>query len=362
MQGVTGATASYQYDPNGNLTQKTENGETWVYVWNAENQLIRVCKDLVAPQVCDNDGVAVAGFSYGPSGRRVSTNIGGTVTRYVFDVLDVLREWDGVAPPRYYIQGPGMLDEPLRSESVSTGERYNHADGLGSIVASSDAGGSVVSTKAYDAWGLPATSMASGYAFTGREWDASTSLYYYRARYYDPVGGRFLSEDPLRFKAGVNFYGYVMGNPVNYVDPMGWKEAPPTGPWPDLPPSIKKCFCRMWKEANEGNTPFEAGATVYYNKNTSDFYCVHHKFDPGFGPGGFGNRRRIPLDPKATAHAHTHPNNRSREPSYPGDYEACEKLPGYVLTDGGIYLIPQGCGKPKCRVQVADKDWPDECE
>ncbi|WP_040571126.1 RHS repeat-associated core domain-containing protein, partial [Methyloversatilis thermotolerans] len=57
--------------------------------------------------------------------------------------------------------------------------------------------------------------------YTGRE-DDGTGLYYYRARYYDPVIGRFISEDPLGFAAGdVNFYAYVGNNPVNANDPSG---------------------------------------------------------------------------------------------------------------------------------------------
>ncbi len=56
---------------------------------------------------------------------------------------------------------------------------------------------------------------------TGREWDPETGLYYYRARYYDPRLGRFISEDPIRFAGGNNFYAYVYGDPVNLVDPLG---------------------------------------------------------------------------------------------------------------------------------------------
>jgi len=44
---------------------------------------------------------------------------------------------------------------------------------------------------------------------------------YYRARYYDPAVGRFLSEDPIQFNAGGNFYNYVRGNPVLLADPSG---------------------------------------------------------------------------------------------------------------------------------------------
>jgi RHS repeat-associated protein len=58
-------------------------------------------------------------------------------------------------------------------------------------------------------------------AFTGREWDPEINLYYYRARYYDPKVGRFISEDPIGLTGGVNFYGYVGGQPTNAVDPFG---------------------------------------------------------------------------------------------------------------------------------------------
>ncbi len=44
---------------------------------------------------------------------------------------------------------------------------------------------------------------------------------YYRARYYDPSSGRFLSEDPIAFQGGGNFYTYVLNRPLNYVDPEG---------------------------------------------------------------------------------------------------------------------------------------------
>ena len=49
----------------------------------------------------------------------------------------------------------------------------------------------------------------------------SGPVYYYRARYYDPEIGRFISEDPLGFEAGINFYAYVNNNPINFNDPFG---------------------------------------------------------------------------------------------------------------------------------------------
>jgi RHS repeat-associated protein len=59
------------------------------------------------------------------------------------------------------------------------------------------------------------------YTYTGREWDKEIGLYYYRARYYDPLEGRFISKDPAGFDGGINLYGYTSNNPINFADPSG---------------------------------------------------------------------------------------------------------------------------------------------
>ena len=64
-------------------------------------------------------------------------------------------------------------------------------------------------------------SIVNNFRYTGREWDPETSLYYYRARYYDSAGARFLGEDPLQFGGGSNFYEYVKNNPLTSLDPFG---------------------------------------------------------------------------------------------------------------------------------------------
>src|SRR6266513_5643548 len=56
--------------------------------------------------------------------------------------------------------------------------------------------------------------------YTAREND-QTGLYYYRARYYDPVLKRFISEDPIGLGGGLNTYSYVGGVPTGRVDPTG---------------------------------------------------------------------------------------------------------------------------------------------
>ncbi len=58
-------------------------------------------------------------------------------------------------------------------------------------------------------------------SYMGREYDKETGLYYYCAGYYDPVMGRFLTQDPIGYAGGINLYAYVKNNPINFFDPFG---------------------------------------------------------------------------------------------------------------------------------------------
>jgi RHS repeat-associated protein len=197
-------------DPNGNLTTKTEGSDTWTYEWNAEDQLKRVTLN----------GNEVARFAYDPYGRRVEKVAGGFTTSYLYDGQDILREVRGGATLKY-VQGPG-IDQALAREEGSGALTYHHADGLGSILKRTSPAGAVVHEYRYDAWGtIEAGNTEPGYAFTGREWDPETGLYYYRARYYDPRGGRFIGEDPAGSSG--TLYAYANNNPSRFVDPFGLK-------------------------------------------------------------------------------------------------------------------------------------------
>src|SRR5439155_18683176 len=65
-------------------------------------------------------------------------------------------------------------------------------------------------------------------------------LYYYRARYYNPSIGRFVSEDPIKFGGGMNFYTYVADSPTTMIDPWGLQHTP-GGPWHPEPWIIFRC-------------------------------------------------------------------------------------------------------------------------
>ena len=120
------------------------------------------------------------------------------------------------------------LGEQLVAYEVDDSLRYLHRDHLGSTAVVTDANGDVVFERTYDAWGNVRT--ASGTAdtdrlYTSQRFDAATGLYYYNARYYDPMIGRFISPDTIVPDAGDpqawNRYSYVLNNPPTFTDPSG---------------------------------------------------------------------------------------------------------------------------------------------
>lgn len=156
-------------------------------------------------------------------------------TSYTYDDEDILREVRGGVTFKY-VHG-ARTDEPLAREDGSGAQTYFHADALGSVGKHTNQAGAVVHQYRYDAWGnIETGANESGYAFTGREWDPESGLYYYRARYYGAGVGRFVSEDPIGLDGGLNLYAYVEGNPANLRDPKGlrpgktgWTPGPPCG-------------------------------------------------------------------------------------------------------------------------------------
>ena len=135
------------------------------------------------------------------------------------DSNDIIRETLSDGAAFTYVHGPGV-DEPLARQDGQGNFIYYHADAQGSVRTITNDAGVVVQAYEYDEWGNIANGSAvSGYAYTGREWDPETGFYYYRARYYDPVLARFISEDPAG--DGPNPYVYCGNSPTNAVDPLG---------------------------------------------------------------------------------------------------------------------------------------------
>ncbi len=217
LMGYDGVT--YSYDANGNLTSKTDVAGTTTYQYDSENRLIQV----VTP-------ASLINYQYDGLGRRIIKTANGIMTKYVYDDKDVLLELDGNEQIKTRYTRTLAIDELISVDRDTTGDgvldstNYYHKDALGSVIAMTDSLGNVVQTYVYDAFGNIKSSSGSvenRYTYTRREWDSEAGLYYYRARYYSAEIGRFLSEDPKGFDAGINFYVYVENNPINFTDSSG---------------------------------------------------------------------------------------------------------------------------------------------
>ena len=208
---VTANGSTFGYDTNGNLISKTDGSGSWTYTYDFENRL---------KQAALSGGVTV-NYAYDALGRRVQrSSSSGALVKYVHDGDEVVRELDNtLAVTTEYLNGLNV-DEKLRHTSSGT-PVYYVLDHLGSTRAWTDSSGNITATFEYDSFGRP-TGSVPAFGYTNREADPDTGLMYYRARWYDAKHGRFLSEDPIGFKAGdINLYGYVTNNPVNFRDPTG---------------------------------------------------------------------------------------------------------------------------------------------
>lgn len=197
------------YDADGNLT----NDGSRAFTWDARGRLTAIA-------------ATPAGFAYDAAGRRSSATIAGATTGYVYDGADIVQELSGGSPSATLVTGQGV-DERFSRTVGGVASTYL-TDILGSTVALTDAAGVIQTSYAYDPYGATTTTGAantSPYQYTGRENDGATGLYFYRARYYNPTWGRFISEDPIGLAGGVNLYSYANGNPIGANDPRGLNPA-----------------------------------------------------------------------------------------------------------------------------------------
>ena len=135
------------------------------------------------------------------------------------------RRWRNAARRRTFVRSLRRIDSPCR---IGGATYYPLTDVQGTVWGYADADNSIVARFEYDAWGniLSATSSIPAlarnrYRFQCREWSAATGLVNFRARWYDPVTGRWLSKDPIGLSGGLNLYVFCGNDPVNGSDPYG---------------------------------------------------------------------------------------------------------------------------------------------
>ena len=205
-QDPEGKTYTYRYDAQGNTLGDGEN----TYLYDCLNRIAEV--QTKAGDIQKNH--------YDAEGLRSQMEENGKLVSFVYADREVITEEDEAGAHIRYIRG----HELLASDSAHARTYYHYAcDEMGSITDITDCDGTVLNHYAYDAFGnrtVEEETVENRFGFAGEILDAVTGQYYLRARFYNPVIARFLSEDTY-YGDGLNLYAYCHNNPVGYVDPSG---------------------------------------------------------------------------------------------------------------------------------------------
>jgi RHS repeat-associated protein len=170
-------------------------------------------------------------ITYDGNGNRVAKTASGATTRYLIDDLNptgyaqVVEETGAIQ--RTYTYGIQRISEYQVINNAWTPSFYGY-DGMGSVRMLTNAAGATTDTFEYDAFGNKIASTGTtpnNYLYRSEQWDPDLGLYYLRARYMNPLTGRFLSKDPengqITDPKSLHKYLYAGGDPVNTRDPTG---------------------------------------------------------------------------------------------------------------------------------------------
>jgi len=213
------------HDDNGNLVSDGESTFSYDY----QNRLVLVRDAVTNP---------VAEYRYYSDGRRAekvvySQSVPGQIdkrTQFVYDDWQVCEEVDADSGNSEvtYLWDPRHIDRLIQFERtgnhpLGSGTYYVHQNVRHDTVAITQSG-IVAETHRYDDYGIPEqrSSLGNPYLFQGHRFDAETSLYYLRNRYYDPVTGRLLQRDALWDPSHFgNQYTFAGNSPASQLDPLG---------------------------------------------------------------------------------------------------------------------------------------------
>ena len=226
----------YQYDPRNRLMALTRGGVTTPFQYDRAGNLLR---DDKAQYYYDafNRTVKVETFDgnvqvnrYDAEGLRHEMEENGRLVRFIFHKGEAVAEQEENSNVIRLIRGSELITQSSDSESARTYYHYA-SDEMGSTTHIVDENGNVQNRYAYDAWGkitAKEETIPNRFTYYGQQIDPITQQYYLRARFYNPIIGRFTQEDTYRGD-GLNLYAYCANNPVYYVDPSGfykevWKD------------------------------------------------------------------------------------------------------------------------------------------
>jgi RHS repeat-associated protein len=250
--GAWGGTSSFTYDLLGNIKTKVQAGTTSTYNYASTNLLSSISGSKSYTFSYDAYGnVTYNGhnyFSYNDAGQLASASGGGTSKSFAYDALGNrvkaitngnveveifndanqlmwVKDSSGVSTQKVY------LGNRIIAQKRGTAKRFLHFDALGSVVATSDSSRNLT-YEHYRPFGEKVanpTGTSNDQWYTAKQFDDELDIVYMQARYYDPVIGRFYSNDPVGTMGhlnlgsiqGFNRYAYGNNNPYRYIDPTG---------------------------------------------------------------------------------------------------------------------------------------------
>ena len=211
------AVTAYLYDENGSLIREKEGEKETGYRYDLLNRQTHV--QLPDGYVQEN--------LYDGEGLRAGLTENGKSTTFLFYNGEILAECNGDSMPiRRHLSGAGLSH--VQTLENDTFHAY-HQDEQGSTAYVTGTTGETENLYSYDGFGNFLESredITNRILYTGQQYDQETGQYYLRARYYNPVIGRFTQEDTYRGD-GLNLYAYCDNNPVMYYDPSGHNQECP---------------------------------------------------------------------------------------------------------------------------------------
>jgi RHS repeat-associated protein len=202
-----------------------QESNTTAYTWDARNRL----KSIVT------SAGQTTNFTYDYAGNLIQQADSGTslnlTKSFVLDNATNVAYEAASDGTWYSVLSGRSIDSHLAIVQSGGQVQYGLPDAINSTVATVDQTGVVKSSYLYAPYGQTSTTGTYPFQFTGRV-PISANLLYYRARFYSASAGRFISEDPIGFAGGINFYRYACNSPTNSIDPSGTA-------------SLKQVFCLL---------------------------------------------------------------------------------------------------------------------